>query len=264
MTNAAQLVRKAAANGAQIAVFAELSFMPFFPQYRLEGDRFAQAETIPGPLTDRFSELARELGMVIIPNIFERDGDHTFDASPVIDADGTLLGVARMMHITQYEGFWEQDYYTPGKTGAPVFETRFGRIGVAICYDRHYPEYMRILGLEQADLVVVPQAGTSGEWPDGVVEAEIQAASLQNGYFTALCNRVGQEGNLTFSGGSFVTDPWGRIIALAPEGKDAVLYAHLDLSLTGTSPARQLFMRHRRPGEYRFISNDRSRFDTKD
>ena len=98
----------------------------------------------------------------------------------MIDADGQLLGVTRMIHITEYDCFHEQGYYQPGNLGAPVYETRFGRIGVAICYDRHYPEYMRALAIGGAEVVVVPQAGALGEWPGGLYEAELQVAAFQN------------------------------------------------------------------------------------
>ena len=137
----------------------------------------------------------------------------------MIDADGTLLGVTRMIHITDYDGFHEQGYYAPGDTGAPVYDTRVGRVGVAICYDRHYPEYMRALAVGGAELVVVPQAGTVGEWPEGLYEAELRVAAFQNGYFTALCNRVGAEERLTFGGESFVCAPDGRVLARAGGGR---------------------------------------------
>ena len=127
-----------------------------------------------------------------------------------------------MVHITDYPCFHEKGYYAPG-TGAPVYETRFGRIGVAICYDRHYPEYMRALALGGAELVVVPQAGAVGEWPDGLYEAEMQVAAFQNGYFVALCNRVGEEECLTFAGESFVCAPDGRLIARAPQLEEHTL-----------------------------------------
>jgi len=243
-------VREAARSGARLVAFPELAFLPFFPQHKRTGDRFAYAETIPGPATEHFQALARELGIVVILNVFEREGDRAYDSSPVIDADGTLLGVTRMMHITHYEGFWEQDYYDPSPTGPQVYDTAAGRIGVAICYDRHYPEYMRELALMGADVVVIPQAGADGEWPDGVYEAEVQIASFQNGMFCALCNRVGQEDVLTFSGASFVTSPTGKVIATAPSGEPGILYADLDVSQVAASPAKKLFMRDRRPGMY--------------
>ena len=240
----------AAAQGANLAVFAELAFERFYPQQPAGADPLQLAEPVPGPMTEAFAARARRHGMVIVLNLYERDGSHAYDCSPVIDADGRLLGRTRMIHITEYACFHEQGYYTPGDTGAPVYDTRAGRIGVAICYDRHYPEYMRALAVAGADLVVVPQAGAVGEWPDGLYEAEMQVASFQNGYYTALCNRVGAEECLTFSGESFVCAPDGRVIARAAAGEDAILYADLDLAETGRSHARRLFLRDRRPDLY--------------
>jgi N-carbamoylputrescine amidase len=121
---------------------------------------------------------------------------------------------------------------------------------VAICYDRHYPEYMRALALNGADLVVVPQAGSVGEWPEGLYEAELQVAAFQNGYFTALCNRVGEEDCLTFAGESFVCSPGGRVVARAGQGTEEVLYAEIDLAEAARSHARKLFLRDRRPDLY--------------
>jgi N-carbamoylputrescine amidase len=155
-----------------------------------------------------------------------------------------------MIHITEYACFHEQGYYTPGDTGAPVYDTRAGRIGVAICYDRHYPEFMRALGIAGAQLVVVPQAGAVGEWPEGLYEAELQVAAFQNGYFTALCNRVGEEECLTFGGESFVCAPDGRVLARAGPLVEEVLYADVDLAQVNRSHARQLFLRDRRPELY--------------
>jgi predicted amidohydrolase len=240
----------AARAGAAVVCFAELAFEPFYPQHPAVPGSRGRAEPVPGPTTDAFAAKAREFGVVAVLNLFERDGDRTFDCSPVIDADGTLAGRTRMMHITEYACFHEQGYYTPGDTGAPVHHTRAGAIGVAICYDRHYPEYMRALALGGADLVVVPQAGAVGEWPEGLYEAEMQVAAFQNGYFTALCNRVGREEKLTFGGESFVCGPDGRVIARAPAGADTILYADIDFAQNATSHARELFLQHRRPELY--------------
>jgi N-carbamoylputrescine amidase len=155
-----------------------------------------------------------------------------------------------MIHITEYACFHEQGYYAPGDRGAPVYRTRAGPLGVAICYDRHFPEYMRALALGGADLVIVPQAGAIGEWPEGLYEAEMQVAAFQNGYFVALCNRVGREDCLEFAGESFVCNPEGRVIARAPQGAEAILYAEFDPADARGSPARRLFLRHRRPDLY--------------
>ena len=246
-------VREAAQNGAQVVCFAELAFDLFYPQIPATPDSLAKAEPVPGPTTDAFSALAAELGVVIVLNVFERVGGDpglTYDSSPVIDADGTILGITRMVHITEYEYFHEQGYYAPGDKGVPVFDTHFGRIGVAICYDRHYPEYMRALAVAGAEVVVVPQAGSTGEWPEGLYEAEMQVAAFQNGYFTALCNRVGEEEHLTFAGESFVCSPDGRVVARAGEGTDEILYCAVDLAECEKSHARQLFLRDRRPELY--------------
>jgi N-carbamoylputrescine amidase len=243
-------VEEAARGGAEVVAFAELALERFHPQKPASGDPLMLAEPIPGPTTEQFSRKARELGVVVVLNLYERAGTRAFDSSPVIDSDGSLIGTTRMIHITDYPCFHEQGYYTPGDTGAPVYRTAAGHIGVAICYDRHYPEYMRALALGGADLVIVPQAGAIGEWPDGLYEAEMQVAAFQNGYFVALCNRVGEEECLTFAGESFVCAPDGRVIARAPALKDGILTADLALGETHTSHARRLFLQHRRPELY--------------
>ena len=249
-TRAVKAVRAAAADGANLICFAELAFERFYPQERATPEVLDLAEPVPGETTRIFSELAKELGVVIVLNLFERDGDRTYDTSPVIDADGALLGVTRMIHITDYACFHEQGYYAPGDRGVPVYDTAAGRVGVAICYDRHYPEYMRALGVAGAQIVVVPQAGAEDEWPDGLFEAELRVAAFQNGYFAALCNRVGPEPKLTFAGESFVCDPAGRVIARAGKGTEEVLLADLNLEQVEQSHARRLFMRDRRPELY--------------
>lgn len=243
-------MEEAARGGAQLVAFAELAFEPFYPQRPADAASLARAESVPGPLTEAFAAKARELGLVCVLNLFERDGRRTFDCSPVIDADGALLGRTRMVHITEYACFHEQGYYTPGDTGAPVYRTKAGAVGVAICYDRHYPEYMRALAIAGADLVVVPQAGSVGEWPEGLYEAEMRVAAFQNGYHVALCNRVGHEERLAFAGESFVCGPDGRVIARAAQGRDEILFAEVDLAQNERSHARQLFLRHRRPELY--------------
>ena len=242
--------RAAAQAGAEVICFAELAFDRFYPQHVATDDLLQKAVPIPGDITERFAAIAREHQCVIILNLFERDGQRTFDSSPVIDADGTILGTTRMIHITEYDCFHEQGYYAPGNNGVEVFETRHGKIGIAICYDRHFPEYMRALGVAGADLVVVPQAGAVDEWPEGLFEAEMRVAAFHNGYFTALCNRVGEEERLTFAGESFVCDPSGNTLARAGKCIEEVLHCELDLKQIADSNARQLFMKHRRPELY--------------
>ena len=247
-------LEEAASNGAELVAYAELAFEPFYPQRHTDGNNLEIADTIPGNFTEKFSLRAKELGVVVVLNLFERDGEKTYDSSPVIDSDGSILGVTRMMHITDYEHFHEKDYYSPAAELPKVFDTAAGKIGVAICYDRHYPEVMRSLRLKGAELVVIPQAGTVGEWPDGLYEAEVRVASFQNGYFSALVNRVGSEGNLNFAGESFVCAPDGSVIASAPGGVEAMLYADLDFELLDKSHASKYFLKDRRPGSYSDIS----------
>lgn len=263
-----EAVDRAAAGGAHLVCFPEVVLDRFFPAQRgTDACRVAAhdlSEPVPGPITEQLAAKAKEYGLAIVFNLYEVEASQGggvvdparryFDSSPVIDSDGALLGVTRMIHITDYEGFYEQDYYDPGDTGAPVYEVMLGgrpvKLGVAICYDRHYPEYMRALAVAGAELVVIPQAGTIGEWPEGLYEAEIRTAAFQNGYFAALCNRVGVEGTLTFAGESFVTDPDGIVTARGKSLEDDLVFADLDLTRCSESNARKLFFRDRRPELY--------------
>lgn len=246
-------LEKAASQGAKIVAYAELAFDLFLPQHPSSSEALACAEPIPGSTTDLFCEKAKELGVVVVLNLFEREGDRTFDSSPVINSNGEIVGKTRMVHIIQAPCFHEKDYYSPGNLGAGVFNTEFGRIGVAICYDRHFPEYMRALALKGAELVLVPQAGAIDEWPPGIFEAELQVAAFQNGYFVGLVNRVGEEDLLTFGGESFITDPQGRVIARAPRGRDYILYGDLDFSQVNDCPAKKHFIPDRVPEIYRSL-----------
>jgi N-carbamoylputrescine amidase len=251
VTGALRMMDRAADAGAGLIAFPELAVTRFFPQWERFPGAGALAEPIPGPTTDRVARQAADLGLVTVFNLYESAGERHYDSSPVFDADGTLLGVTRMVHITDYACFHEQAYYDPGDRGAPVYRTRVGPIGVAICYDRHYPEYMRALGLAGAELVVIPQAGALDEWPDGLYQAEVRTAAFQNGYFAALCNRVGGEERLTFAGESFVVGPDGALLARGKRLEEDLVIADLDLGACAASPARALFWRHRRPGVYR-------------
>ena len=251
LSRALAAMDRAATAGAELIAFPELAIERFFPQRSKDEKARDLAEPIPGPLSRAIAERARAHALVTVFNMYESDGENRyFDSSPVFDADGSLLGVTRMVHITDYTGFHERAYYHPGDHGAPVYQTRVGRVGVAICYDRHYPEYMRALGVGGAELVVIPQAGTLGEWPEGMYEAEVRTASLQNGYFTALCNRVGQEERLAFSGESFVVDPEGQVLARGKALEEDLVVVDIDLGRCQVSTARRLFWKDRRPELY--------------
>ena len=238
---AVEAARGAKEQGAQLIAYPELSFTRFWPRTPAGSESRSLAEPIPGPTTELFCELARELEVVMVLNLYEKKGDQRFDSSPVIDADGTLLGTTRMFHITDFPCFHENGYYDPAPAPLRVFDTRVGRVGVAICYDRHYPEVMRGLGLAGAQWVIVPQAGTVGEWPDGMYQAEVRTAAFQNGYYAALCNRTGTEEGMAFGGESFVCDPRGKIVAQAGL-EETVLVADLDESALEDCSARQLLL----------------------
>jgi beta-ureidopropionase len=251
LARALDAMGQARKKGADLIVFPELAIDRFFPQHSKDGKAQTLAEPIPGRISQLLADRARELSLVTIFNMYERvSANRFFDSSPVFDADGRLLGVTRMVHITDYEGFHEREYYHPGDRGAPVYQTRIGKIGVCICYDRHFPEYLRALGVAGAELVVIPQAGTIGEWPEGMYEAEVRTASLQNGYFTALCNRVGVEDRLRFSGESFVVNPEGQVLARGKSMEEDLVIVDVDLSECGRSTARRLFWKDRRPELY--------------
>lgn len=245
-----QAIADASRAGARLVAFPELCFTPFYPQYPANSRSASLAEPADGATVKAIARAARDHDVVVIINLFEKDGERTFDTSVVIDADGQVLGKCRMLHITDYAFFHEQGYYREGDTYAPVFETAVGRLGICICYDRHFPEYLRSLAVQRADLVIIPQAGTTGEWPGDMYTAEIRVASFQNGFYCAMVNRVGVEGGMEFSGESVVTDPFGKVVAQAATGTEEILYADIDLTQCDESPARRLFLRHRRPEIY--------------
>jgi N-carbamoylputrescine amidase len=237
--------------------FAELAFLPFLPQTPATPESASYAESIQGSTVKKFQGLAKKTKTVVVLNIYETDGPNTYDSSPVIDSDGALLGTTRMVHIMDGMGFHEKGYYTPGNVTNYVYQTSIGQVGVAICYDRHFPEYMRHLGLIGAEIIFIPQAGAIGEWPEGLFQAEVQVAAFQNGYYAALVNRVGKEESLHFSGESFVVGPEGNIIAQAPQDQDFILYADCDLDKIAQSPAKRYFFPDRRPEFYKTFNLDK-------
>jgi N-carbamoylputrescine amidase len=250
-------VREAAAQGAQILCFQEIFSSSYFcnvqdPKY------YDEAEEIPsGPTVQRMIALAKETEMVLVVPIYERVDEGTFyNTSAVIDADGTFLGIYRKTHIPQVEGFWEKFYFRPGNLGYPVFDTAVGRIGVYICYDRHFPEGWRVLGLKGAKIVFNPSATTRGHsrylW-----ELEQPAAAVANEYFVGAINRVGSEGltDTDYYGSSYFASPRGKLIdGHASDTQDEVLVRDLDMGLIEEVRRHWAFYRDRRPDVYGTIS----------
>ncbi|MGH8926307.1 MAG: nitrilase-related carbon-nitrogen hydrolase [Acidimicrobiia bacterium] len=249
--------RKAAAEGAQILCFQEIFTTPYFCNVQ-DSKFYDAAEEIPeGPTISRVTDLARETGMVVIAPIYEKVDEGTFyNTAAVIDADGSFLGMYRKTHIPQVEGFWEKFYFRPGNLGYPVFDTAVGRVGVYICYDRHFPEGWRVLGLKGAKLVFNPSATTRGH-SKYLWELEQPAAAVANEYFVGAINRVGSE-NLSdtdYYGCSYFCTPRGQIIdGTASDLKDEVVVRDLDMSLIEEVRRHWAFYRDRRPEVYGEIS----------
>ncbi|HSC77761.1 MAG TPA: nitrilase-related carbon-nitrogen hydrolase [Candidatus Acidoferrales bacterium] len=252
-----KLIAQAARKGAKILCLQELFYGPYFcaeQQIRW----YDIAEPVPGPTIQWAQRLAKKHKMVLVVPIYEvEQAGVFFNTAAVIDADGRYLGKYRKHHIPHcHPGFWEKFYFTPGNLGYPVFNTRYARIGVYICYDRHFPEGARILGLNGAEIVFNPSATVAG-LSEYLWELEQPAHAVANGYFVGAINRVGQEGPWNigeFYGKSYFCDPRGKIIAQASRDKDEALVADLDLDLISQVRATWQFFRDRRPESYGPIS----------
>ena len=247
-----ELIEEAASQGSQITCLQELFSSPYFCQVQ-DAKWLSHVEPIPGPTTERMQEVAKKHSMVLVLPLFEEEAPGIYyNAAVVIDADGTLLGKYRKTHIPQLPGFWEKFYFRPGNLGYPVFETRYGRVGVYICYDRHFPEGARILGLNGAEIVYMPSA-TSRGLSMHLWHIEQTAHAIANGYFVGTINRVGQESELgpnDYYGSSYFCDPRGQIIAQASDTEEEVLVADLDLDLVRQVRNEWQFYRDRRPDAY--------------
>jgi beta-ureidopropionase len=246
------LAREAARQGAQVLCFQELFYGPYFCQVQ-DPEFFSYTETIPGPTTELMCELARETHMVLIAPIYEKEQEGVFyNTAIVIDADGTYLGKYRKHHIPQVKGFWEKYYFRPGNLGYPVFQTAVGPVGVYICYDRHFPEGWRALGLAGARIVFNPSA-TSRGLSAYLWNLEQPAAAVANEYFVGAINRVGIEelGDNDFYGSSYFVSPRGQMIGEAGSGDhDDLIVRDLDMSLLAEVRQTWAFYRDRRPDSY--------------
>jgi N-carbamoylputrescine amidase len=259
LESACARIRKAAAEGGRIVCLQELFTTPYFCQTEAY-EPFGWAEPVPGPSTDALRQLARELGVVIVASLFERRAKGLYhNTAAVIDADGSFLGMYRKMHIPDDPGFYEKFYFTPGDLGYRVFRTRYATIGVLVCWDQWYPEAARLTALQGADILFYP---TAIGWASSEGSAEVRHAQSQawktmqlshaiaNGVFVAAVNRVGTEGELEFWGSSFVSDPFGRVIAEAGEVDEEILIAECDLSRIAYYRSHWPFLRDRRIDSY--------------
>jgi beta-ureidopropionase len=249
-----RLIAQAAKKRTQILCLQEIFFGPYFCAEQ-NVRWYPLAEPIPdGPSVRWAQKLARKHKMVIILPIYEVDLPGVyFNTAAVIDADGKYLGKYRKHHIPHcHPGFWEKFYFTPGDTGYPVFQTRFAKVGVYICYDRHFPEGARVLGLNGAEIVFNPSATVAG-LSEYLWELEQPAHAVANGYFIGAINRVGHEHPWDigeFYGKSYFCNPRGKIMARASRDKDEALVADLDLDMIQQVRSTWQFYRDRRPDSY--------------
>jgi N-carbamoylputrescine amidase len=254
LAHAERMIREAATEKkAQILLLPEVFHELFFIT-DLNSRHFEAAEPVPGPITDRISKLARELGAVIVAPIYESvDRSVYYNSAAVIDADGTLLGVYRKTHIPLNTIFYEKLYFKPGNLGYPVFNTRFGKLGILICHDRHYPEGARALALNGAEILLVPSATPDKSLSVRVWEKELCAHAIFNEYFVAGLNRVGKEGNYVYYGRSVIFDPAGELLAQAGPDEE-ILVADCDLDLITERRRAWQFYRDRRPDTYGILT----------
>lgn len=247
------LIEEAAKNGAQLICFPELQLNPFFPQY--EGlDASNYAVSITDEKIKRIQEKSREFKIISIPNVYLKENDKYFDASLVINNDGEILGTSKMVHIVKCHQFYEQDYYNPSDTGFKVYDTPIGRIGIIVCFDRHLPESFRLCALQGAELIIIPTANVKNE-PLEMFEWELRIPSMQNQVFVAMCNRVGKEGDMDFSGESIVVSPNGDIVTKADD-KEQIIYADIDINEVAKCRNEKPYISLRRPLVYSKICDN--------
>ncbi|MEU4744353.1 nitrilase-related carbon-nitrogen hydrolase [Actinosynnema sp. NPDC023658] len=253
IANAVEAVRSAASRGAQVVCLQELFYGPYFCQVQ-DADYYSYTEGIPdGPTTELMCELAEQLGVVLVVPMYEEEQPGVYyNTAAVIDADGTYLGKHRKNHIPQVKGFWEKFYFKPGNLGYPVFDTAVGKVGVYICYERHFPEGWRALGLNGAQIVFNPSA-TSRGLSEYLWRLEQTSAAVANEYYVGTINRVGVEplGDNEFYGQSYFADPRGQLVGeAASDTEEEVVVRDLDMDLLAEVRDLWAFYRDRRPDTY--------------
>ncbi|HEX9656721.1 MAG TPA: nitrilase-related carbon-nitrogen hydrolase [Bacteroidota bacterium] len=254
-------IEKAGKQGVQILCLQEIFYGPYFCAEQ-KTKWYDSVEKIPdGPTVKLMRELAKKYKMAIVVPIYEEEMTGVYyNTAAVIDADGSYLGKYRKHHIPQVDpGFWEKFYFKPGDLGYPVFKTRYADIGVYICYDRHFPEGARVLGLNGAEIVFNPSATVAG-LSEYLWELEQPAHAVANGYFVGAINRVGIEAPWNigeFYGKSYFCTPRGKIIAQASRDKDELVVADLDLDMIKEVRSVWQFYRDRRPESYKEIVGEK-------
>ena len=245
-------IEAAGKQGVQILCLQEIFTTPYFCPGQ-DDAWYAAAEPVPGPTVERMAAYAKRYNMVLIVPVFEREqAGLLYNTAAIIDADGSYLGKYRKTHIPHTSGFWEKFFFRPGNLGYPVFDTAYAKVGLYICYDRHFPEGARALGLNGAEIVYNPSATVAG-LSQYLWKLEQPAHAVANGYFMGCINRVGQEHPWDlgqFYGSSYFVDPRGQIFATASEDQDELLVAEFDLDMIDEVRSTWQFFRARRPDAY--------------
>ena len=246
------LIEEAGKRGVQILGLQEIFTGPYFPPSQ-DTRWYDAAEPVPGPTVELMQKIAKRHQMAMIVPVYEREqAGIYYNTAAVLDADGSYLGKYRKSHIPQVGGFWEKFFFKPGNLGYPTFQTRYAKVGVYICYDRHFPEGARILGLNGAEIVFNPSATVAG-LSQYLWKLEQPAHAVANGYFVAASNRVGTEAPWNigkFYGSSYVVDPRGNFLAVAGEDRDELVIAACDLGAIDEARKLWQFYRDRRPETY--------------
>ncbi|HIA29485.1 MAG TPA: acyltransferase [Candidatus Marinimicrobia bacterium] len=250
-------IEDAGKQGVQILCLQEIFSTPYFCPGQ-DAKWYASAEPIPGPTIERMQEYAKKYQMVMVVPIYEKEQPGVlYNSAAVIDADGKYLGKYRKNHIPHTSGFWEKFFFRPGNLGYPVFETAYAKVGVYICYDRHFPEGARALGLNGAEIVYNPSATVAG-LSQYLWKLEQPAHAVANGYFMGCINRVGSEKPWNvgeFYGNSYFVDPRGQMVTEASQDKDELVVAEIDLDMIEEVRSTWQFFRDRRPESYDELTN---------
>lgn len=260
--NALQLAEKAADLGANIVCLQEL-FAGLYPCQAEAHVQFEQAEPIPGPTSQRMSDLAKQRGIVLTGSIFERRAHGLYHNTAVVfDVDGSLAGMYRKMHIPDDPLYYEKFYFTPGDLGFTVAKTRFATLGVGVCWDQWYPEAARLFALRGAEILLYPTAigwiaedkAAYGKSQHEAWDTMMRSHAIANGLYVGAANRVGHEAALEFWGASFVYDPYGNLVSRASHDNEEIILVDCDLSLINTARTHWPFFRDRRVDAYQDLT----------
>ncbi|MBA2543438.1 MAG: acyltransferase [Deltaproteobacteria bacterium] len=253
------IIHDAGKKGVQILCLQEIFNGPYFCPGQ-DKRWYDAAEAVPGPTLEKLVPIAKQYGMAMVVPLYERESAGVYyNTAAILDADGAYLGKYRKTHIPQTSGFWEKYFFRPGNLGYPVFQTRYAKIGAYICYDRHFPEGARALGLNGAEIVYNPSATVAG-LSEYLWKIEQPAHAVANGYYVGAINRVGTEAPWNigeFYGQSYFVNPRGQIIAQAARDKDELVVAELDLDMIEEVRRTWQFYRDRRPDAYGDLTEDK-------